>query len=97
MQSKGDQSMFDKTFPNSSIRQTNIVSKNEGVRVVRLDPEGVLLQLRRRSSFTKVYLLFPQARELAQALIEACEYESANGIANGIISDLGEHDARAQN
>jgi hypothetical protein len=91
--------MFDKTFPNSSIRQTNIVSKNEGVRVVRLDPEGVLLQMRRRSSFTKVYLLFPQARELAQALIEACEYESdiANGIANGIISDLGEHDAGVQN
>lgn len=65
--------MFDKSFPNRFVRQRNVKSADREIRVLRSDPEGVTLQLRRESNYMQTYLSFPQARELALALTEACE------------------------
>lgn len=63
--------MFDKSFPNSCIRQRNVKSDTEGVRVLRSFPDGIVVQFRRKTKYVQVYLSFLQARELALAVNEA--------------------------
>jgi hypothetical protein len=67
-----DQTLFRTPSQYRATKGTTLQSPNS-VRVLRSDPEGVILQFRREKDYVQVWLPFEEAKRLAGWLSAACE------------------------